>query len=475
MAYVEVEITTNEQTIREEGIAKLKELLEAKGLVGWEANEADLSVIQIATDASMVPIVAQIAAVVPPAIFRKFGTELIKVLYNEGAAATVTTKWTLVEEGGEYPAHTIEVGTQLSIGELAFLVQANTSVAKGESTKNVVLVAAERGTEFNNLTGTVQLVNALSYVKEVTIIGETSGGVNQETDEEYENRLQAALKLQAPRPVTAANFAEMALQVPSSIVPTGVVVGRTTAIDGYNPATNEPEAKVTSGSTEINEITSETGLTVNTEVVGTGVPAGTLLVSKTKAGEWKMSAKATSSPAKGKYQFIGSYENQRTVTTFVTDKKGKALTTEAMESIEDWLEEFREINFLPPVRAAKYSEVRVTTQVHVLPGYTAASVEANVKTAIEKFLNPETFGNPTGQTTGANSWLNIIQGYSIVRYNTILGVIEAVPGVQYVFTGSTGLAMGLEEAPGAKVADIVLPGPAPLPETKAAEVKVTSA
>src|ERR1035437_7593371 len=142
MAYVEVEITPNEQTIGEEGIAKLKELLEAKGLVGWEANEADLSVIQIATDASMVPFVAQIAAVAPPAILRKFGTELIKVLYNEGAAETVRSQWTLVGEGGEDPAQTIEVGTHCPIGELAFLVQANTSVAKGESTKNVVLVAA---------------------------------------------------------------------------------------------------------------------------------------------------------------------------------------------------------------------------------------------------------------------------------------------------------------------------------------------
>lgn len=475
MAFVEVELTTNEQTIREEGIAKLKELLEAKGLVGWEANEADLSIIQIATDASMVPIVAQIAAVVPPAIFRKFGTELVKVLYNEGAAATVTTKWTLLEEGGEYAAHTIEAGTQLSIGELAFQVQANTSVAKGEATKNVVLVAVERGTEFNNLTGTVQLVNALSYVKEVTIIGETTGGVNQESDEEYENRLQAGLKLQAPRPITAANFAEMALQVPSTIVPTGVIVGRTTAIDGYNGATNEAEATVTSGSTELSEIASETGLTAKTEVVGTGIPKGTLLVSKTKAKEWKMSAKGTSTPGKKLVKFVGSYENERWVTVWVTDKKGKELTAEAMTKIETWLNEFREINFKVQVKAPKYNEVQVTTQIHVLPGYTAASVEANVKTAIEVFLSPATFGNPTGQTTGANSWLNIIQGYSIVRYNTLLGIIEAVPGVQYVFTGSTGLAIGLEEAPGAKVEDIALVGPAPLPETKAANVKVTSA
>ncbi len=474
MSFAEVEIQTNEEAIRSEGIAKLQALLEENGIVGWVENPADLAIILIGTIASMVPSVAQIAAVVPPAIFRNFGTELVRIPYNEGAAATVTSTWKLLEEGGKYAPHTIEAGTQLVIGELAFYVKENVEVAEGESSKLVTLVASERGVEYNGLTGLVELVNGLTWVKEVTIAGETSGGVNQESDEEYENRLQAALKLQAPRPITAANFAEMALQVPSSIVPIGVVVGRATAIDGYNGATHEPEATVTSGSTEISEITSETGLTVKTEVVGTGIPKGTLLVSKTKSGEWKMSAKATSSPGKKVVKFVGSYEQERWVTVFVTDRKGIALTTEAMEDIQKWLLEFREINFRVSVLAPKYNKIEVTATVHVLPGFASEAVVATVKTAIEQFLSPETFGNPSGQTTGANSWLNIIQGYSIVRYNQLLEVIGAVPGVQYVPAGSAGLAIGLEEAPGSKTADLPLVGPAPLPQTEGGTIKVTA-
>ncbi len=267
----------------------------------------------------------------------------------------------------------------------------------------------------------------------------------------------------------------MALEVPSTVVPTGVVVGRATAIDGYNGATHEPEATVTSGSTELTEISSEVGLTVKTEIIGTGIPKGTLAVSKTKVGEWKMSAKGTSTPGKKAVKFVGSYEQERYVTVFVTDKKGKALTSEAMTAIENWLKEFREINFKVEVKAPKYNEIQVATKIHVLPGYTASAVEATVKTAIESFLSPETFGNPSGQTTGSNSWLNIIQGYSTVRYNQLLEVIGAVPGVQYVFSGSAGLSMGLEEAPGSKTEDIALVGPAPLPETKSANITVTSA
>jgi hypothetical protein len=485
MPFVEVEITQNEQMIREEGVAKLRELLEARGIAGWQPNEADLTVIVLSTVASMVPSVAQIAAVVPAAIFRKYGTELVKTPYNEGAAATVTTKWKLLEEGGKYAPHTIEAGTQLTIGTLAFYVQANVSVKEGESEATAVLVASERGTEYNGLTGTVELVDAISWVKEVLIVGETTGGANQESDEEYQSRLAAALKLQAPRPITAANFAEMALQVPSNAVPAGIDVGRTTAIDGFNPEAHKFKGEIENGKTTVKAVTSFTGVSSEskslpqihpgTEVSGTGILAGTTVVSVNEGAKTLILSLAATKTETTEFTTKGSYENQRTVTVFVTEDAGKALSAEAMEAIQDYLEEFRELNFVVFVEPASYNEVRVTTQIHVLPGYTEASVVANVKTALEKYLSPETFGNPTGQTTGANSWLNATQGYNIVRYNTLLGVIEAVPGVQYVFAGSTGLAVGLEEAPGVKIADLTLRGPAPLPETKPANIVVTSA
>lgn len=490
MTFVEVEIPTNETTIYAEAVAKFKELIEARGVVGWEENPADLSMIQLAVDASMAAITNQIAAVVPPAIFRKFGTEQLRIPYKEGTQATVTTKWALLEEGGEYAAHTIEAGTQLTIAgaagtePLAFTVKEATTIAKGESSKLVTLIAIERGTEFNGLTGVVELVNALSYVKEVTIIGETSGGVNQETDEEYQNRLNKLNETLSFLAVTALQFALKALNTPESwpnskgeteTLPAGTSIGRTTAIEGYNPATNEPEATVTNGSTELTEITSETGLTVKSEVVGTGIPKGTTLVSKTKAKEWKMSAKATATPGKKLVKIVGSFEQEKYCTVWVTNKKGSKLSTEQMEAIQDYLESIREINAVIEVLEPKYNNIQATTQIHVLPGFVTATVEANVKKAIEAFLSPETFGSPTGQSSGINSWLNITQGYSTVRYNQVLEVIGAVTGVQYVFAGSTGLAIGLEEAPGTKVEDIPLVGPAPLPETTAAKVIVTSA
>lgn len=485
MAFVTIEINTEEEPIREEGIARLKALLESAGVTGWEPNEADLAVIVNSTVASMVPSVAQIAAVVPPAIFRKYGTELVKTAYNEGAAATVTTTWTLLEEGGKFPARTIEAGTQLTLGELAFYVQSNVTVLEGSSTASVVLVASERGAEYNGLTGTIELVDAVAWVKEVTIVGETTGGVDQESDEEYENRLAAALKLQAPRPITSSNFAEMTLDIPSSILPSGVAVGRATAIDGYSPETHILEGTVTSGSTTMSEVTTFVGVSPEksggaqshpgTRLKGTNIPEGTTVVSVNEGAKTLvMSAKATGSPGKKAVEAIGSYENQRTVTVFVTNPEGKKLSAEAMAAIRTWLNEFRELNFVIYVQEASYNEVQITATVHCLPNYTEASVVAGVKVALESFLSPKTFGNPTAQETGASAWLNATQGYNLVRYNQLIGIIEAVPGVQYVPGGSAGLAIGLKEAPGSKVADLTLLGPAPLPETVSANIKVTA-
>ena len=70
--------------------------------------------------------------------------------------------------------------------------------------------------------------------------------------------------------------------------------------------------------------------------------------------------------------------------------------------------------------------------------------------------------------------MNATEAFGVVRYNQLVGVIEAVAGVAYVPSGSAGLAIGLEEAPASKVADLILAGPAPLTETIAAHIVVSA-
>jgi len=484
VSYLEVAITTSAQQLADLALEKLQEELAARGIVGWEPNDSDLEIIEISAVSLMASYVANVAAVVPSAIFRKYGTELLKVAYNEGANATCSTQWTLLEENGEYPARIIEAGTQLTIGELAFYVESEVKVAKGKSSATVQLVAAERGTEYNGLKETIQLVDAINWVSEVKIVGESSGGVDQETDEEYQERLASLLALQAPRPITAENFAAFVLDAPSSILPTGVVVGRATAIDGYNPEAHTFEATPKTGSKVLKEVTSFTGVSPESTTLpqvhpgsrlkGTGIPEGTTVVKISESGkEIEMSAVATSEPGKEKIEAIGSYENQRTVTVFVTNKEGLTLTTEARAALKEYVEKYVELNFRVFVEPASYDKVYVTTKIHVLSTYSAASVAASVKAAITSYLSAVKWGNPEAVTTGANSWLNATQGYNYVRYNALIGLIESTPGVAYVFSGSEGLKTGSAATP-AGTSDLLLTGPAPLPETESSYVVVTT-
>jgi hypothetical protein len=118
--------------------------------------------------------------------------------------------------------------------------------------------------------------------------------------------------------------------------------------------------------------------------------------------------------------------------------------------------------------------VRATATVHCLAGYAESAVVANVKAALEGYLSEELYGNPNGTATGSQTWLNATEAYGLVRYNQLIAVAEAVVGVAYVPAGSSGLAIGLGEAPGSKTSDLVLIGPAPLPTTVASNIKVTA-
>lgn len=389
--FFEVTFTTSEQQLAEEAVNKLVELIEEKGLVGWEPSESDLEIIQIGVLAGLALTANQIASVVPNAIFRQFGTQLLALPFNEGAPATAKTKWTIIPAEG---VRQIEAGTQIEAGGFGFYVETTTEVPAKATSVELQIVALAQGTEYNKIEGIASQVNPVDWVTEVQIVGETTNGSDEESDEAYLIRLAAELELQAPRPVTAKDFAAFVLLVPSTIVPTGTV-GRATSIEEYNAKTKESSVL-------------------------------------------------------------------RCVSTFVTDPEGQPVSKPHMEAIEAWLKTKREANFLTPVEEASYTTIYITFKIHVLAGFEAATVLANVKESLLAVINPKVWGNPTASTTGSQQWVN--EKPSRVRYNTVIGLIEEVPAVAYVYTGSEGLKTGTAPTP-TGTADITLEGPAPLPET----------
>lgn len=475
--FVSVEFATSEEGLAQEAIAKLVSLMEEKGYAGWAYTESDMEIILIGVLAGLALTAAQIASVVPPAVFRQFGTELLKLPFNEGAAATVTTKWTIAPASG---IRQIPANTQVEIDSKGFYVEAETEVPSLATSVNIQVAALERGTEYNGLTGEAAQVNPIDFVTKIEAIGESSGGTEEESNEQYQNRLVSELQLQAPRPITAENYAAFVLDEPSTVVPASQEVGRATSIDGYKFEENSFEGQIKTGELkEIQEVTSFTGITKGTELTDEAgvIPPGTVVESfNTSTKKIVMSASATALHAKEKMKAIGSFENERYVTTFVTKKNGEALTSEAMKDIEEYLAKYREINFKAIVRAPTYTEIFCTIKVHVTKGYEASNIEADIKTALLSFLSPEKWGNPTASETGSTQWENYVNGvhvYGTVRYNQIIGVIESVPGVSYVFFGSEGLKIGTTSSPSG-TSDIVMKGAAPLPETKLANIVITT-
>lgn len=473
--FVEANLPGNTAQRTAEVLERYQQAVEAKFGLPWEPPAGDQGVILAEILNSLGADVELTAATVLSAVFRRFGTKLFQIAYNEGAQATASTTWTLLASEGKYPPRTIPAGTQLEAGGLGFYTTEAISVAEGSSTATVPITAVARGTEYNNISGAAALLEPFTWVGEVEIVGETTGGAAQETDEEYEGRLASELELQDPKPVTASNFAQMTLGVPSSILPSGVVVGRATSIDGYNPGSSPLTATTSNKSTTLSEVSSFSGLTVGSILSGSGIPTGSTVVSvNTSAKTLVMSAEATASNSKESVTAIGSYENERTVTTWVTDDEGKALTSEAMTAIENWLKGYREVNFLPYVRAPTYEKIYITATYQPLPGYNTSTLTEQIVKALESYLSPLYWGNPQSKVNSAGKSPWETAGYEKIRYNVLLGVIENVKGVQYVPHGSSGLAIGFSSSPSG-TEDLTLSGGAVvLPEVSKATISVTA-
>jgi len=458
--FLDVVIDSDPTSITDTGIEQITSTLTTNGFPGWTPNDGDLEIILLTIIAQMAADVASMAAQVPAAIFRAFGTKLIGVAYNQGAAATLSTTWTLADTLG----HTIPGGTYVTVADLGFYVESDVIVNPGSSTTTVLLVAVDQGTSYNGVASPIATVDEVDWVLSIAASGSASGGADPEDDDAYQDRLATELALQAPRPITASDYAAMALSAPSTILPSGVVVGRATAIDGYDPSANVFTGNTTSRSATVASVSSFVGVTAGSVITGAGIPAGTTVLSiNTGTSTLVLSQAATATATGASLTSTGSYGNSRTVTTFVTDPEGVALSSPAMTALASWLLGYREVNFLTYVVAPSYTPIYVTFQVHCLPGYDQTATITAAENAILNYLGPATWGAASASNGGAQ-WLNSAQGFNVIRYNKLLGVIENVPGVDYVPPGSTGLAIGTTASPSG-TSDITLIGPAPLPQS----------
>jgi hypothetical protein len=492
VSFVDADIETDPSELLGDALDQYNALLETAGMPGWDAEDADAAVILLKTIAQIAADNATVASTVLPAIFRAFGTQLVNLAYEAGAKAMVDSTWTFTSPA-PLGGYTIGAGTAVLIDGETFYVSDEVDVVSGATSATVLLVASDTGTAYNGLGGInagapdVMLNDELDWVSTVTTASVTSGGADQQDDDDYLDSLQAYLALQSARPITEPNFADIVVS-PLAVNQTGVAVGRATAIAGYwpvartlstggtGPAPLTLTGSLTSGSPTVT-VSAEPYFGAipypGSSVTGTGV-AGSTTVAPSPAptsASFTMSANATA-PESAETITVGAFSNVGgAITVFVTDVAGNALTNTAMDTLETWLTD----NYLLQgvycyIEPPSYNAVYVTAQVHPLPGFDATAVASSVQSTLIGYLNPGTWGNPGSASTGSANWYNAAQGFNYVRYDKVIGVIQNVQGVDYLINGS--LKLGFSASP-TGTSDLLMTGPAPLPTSTTSTILVT--
>lgn len=224
-------INPNIETDDDELADRAFEYLESQ-VDGWEPHGGNLDVWLIEAVALMGSMVAELAQDVPATIFKYYGTEVIGLPVESASNATGTTLWTL--EAPALSGQVIPANHQLDVEGLTFLVANDTFLTEGATTVTVPIVSLDEGAVGNDLTGDPNVLDPLTFtVESVVMVGATSNGADEETDESYLNRLSRELQTMGPKLVLPEDVEIFARRIPD--------VSRALALDNYDPTANGGE------------------------------------------------------------------------------------------------------------------------------------------------------------------------------------------------------------------------------------------
>lgn len=189
-AVVEFDAATIEQQVTED--------LESK-FEGWSPARGSLAAWLIKANARIKSIILGQAGTITRAAYKKLGETIAKAPPILAAPASVTSTWVFTDTEG----HMIENGTEVEIAisgdeTAGFRVVGDVEVPPGESSTavgGVVLQAIEPGAARNGLSADPVLISALSLpIDSISLEGVTSGGVDEEDEDAYLDRLTEKLQ-----------------------------------------------------------------------------------------------------------------------------------------------------------------------------------------------------------------------------------------------------------------------------------------
>jgi baseplate J-like protein len=218
---------------------EIDEQLEAK-FEGWNPAAGGLATWMKKAFARLISSDRTVAAELLAGGFKKFGETILSVPPILAASATGTSTWTMVDNAG----YTITAGTKVVIeasGELseAFEVVADVVIPPGSSATaagEVELRAVVPGTAANGLTADPEPYDstpATTATDTIELVGTTSGGVDEEDEDEYLDRLTEETQLLSLSLITEEDFEKDARSIAG--------IERALAIGGYNAETEEDE------------------------------------------------------------------------------------------------------------------------------------------------------------------------------------------------------------------------------------------
>lgn len=216
--------------------AEYVELLQAR-FPGWEPAAGDLLTWISEGSARIAADVFEQMTQLEQAAFKRYGEAIASIPPVQAAPATVESVWTMADELG----HEVEAGTQVGIpgaeGALVgFETVGDTVIAPGSTKATILLRAIEPGEAGNGLSGAPELETALAFVKSpggIELEGVTAGGVDEEEEAAYLNRLVETLRLLSISLILPEDFEVDARSYAG--------IARAKCIHTYNAETEEDE------------------------------------------------------------------------------------------------------------------------------------------------------------------------------------------------------------------------------------------
>lgn len=246
--FVEVLTDNSATSLETEAFERLEAAFEE-----WAPAESGLDTWMVKAFSRIASIVRGQAAELSADAFKKFGESIVNVPPILASPASVGSTWVMVNTAG----YTISAGTKLNIassGEsvVAFEVVEDVTIAPGSSETSagqVILRAVLPGAGGNGLSAAPTASDstaATSAATSITLTGVTSGGVDEETEDAYLNRLTEELQLLSLSLIVADDFTKDARSVAG--------VWRALTLGGYENETANKPLDVTVFAVDVNGV-----------------------------------------------------------------------------------------------------------------------------------------------------------------------------------------------------------------------------